>query len=302
MVESCPKDSPGQKSLLEAAKAFGEAFDLPRLGSRQACDLRAAIAREEERPPATTDGERRCWEGLVDSWRKGHDEQRDRAQQAEANEQWLRNECNRIDRLVADERQRAEKAEAEAARLLQDNAELTKRAEVARKVACDLHRMLEDAGVPGVQPGSFSTTGCIAARQMALSERIGWLIGDWNLGKSERADVRGALAACLRPETQTGSARGDANVIAMVLQETVSQLLRAGYSAPLTVRATLPQVVDELLRLRDEAAELRRFSTERDLKERVNEISEQLKLTQKQCGVERTCRPSWARPRSRAAR
>lgn len=71
--------------------------------------------------------------------------------------------------------------------------------------------------------------------------------------EAELAAVHEALKACLRPETQTGSARGDANVIAMVLQETVYQLVRAGYSAPLTVRATLPLVVDELLRLRAEA-------------------------------------------------
>ena len=105
------------QSLLEAAKTLASHLSLvvawPK--DRDYQNLLAAISREEERPPATTDGERRCWEGLVDSWRKGHDEQRDRAQQAEANEQWLRNECNRIDRLVADERQRAEKAEAELA-------------------------------------------------------------------------------------------------------------------------------------------------------------------------------------------
>lgn len=88
-----------KQTLLEAAKAalFGARFD--RGGVY--LNLRDAIAREEARPPATTDGERRCWEGLVEEWRKGHDEQKARAQQAEASAAWWKAEGERLSAELA---------------------------------------------------------------------------------------------------------------------------------------------------------------------------------------------------------
>lgn len=268
MVESCPKDSPGQKSLLEAAKAFGEAFDLPRLGSRQACDLRAAIAREEARPSAFDAQQELSLLAEVLGCKSGQGvaergaDVLARAQQAEADAAWHKAESARLSAELAKERgatarpsafhvylaevraelqasdayatvdaarfmrQRAEKAEANEKQLRQECADLAKQVAAERAEACRSVKAEADAKHFGDQITSL---------------------------RQELTDVHGALAACLRPETQTGSARGDANVIAMVLQETVAQLLRAGYSAPLTVRQTLPLVVDELLRLRAEA-------------------------------------------------
>lgn len=95
MVDAASAGGSRDQTLLEAAKVVVALYGRDSIAL---ANLRAAIAREEARP--------------ADGWSAMHD----RAQQAEANEQWLRNECNRLDRLVAAERQRAEKAEAEAAR------------------------------------------------------------------------------------------------------------------------------------------------------------------------------------------
>lgn len=132
-LELCgPKKPLAEKpqTLLEAAKAFGEAFDLPRLGSRQACDLRAAIAREEAKQS-------------VDEFRASVAREQialDRAQQAEASAAWHKAESERLSaelaktkefRSYAEEaanfggkwRDRAEDAEAKVRNLQRQNRE-----------------------------------------------------------------------------------------------------------------------------------------------------------------------------------
>lgn len=169
-----------EQTLLEAAKAWislRDGFPSPGQWDLAAANLRTAIAREEARPPATTDGERRCWDGLVEGWRKGHDEQAARAQQAEADAKWHREESARLSAWLD-----ATRSELQSLR-----------------------------------------TTLASAHSLPADTPTKELIGKfW--------------------ETINGNAE---------------LLARTGHELPLKVSKVLPQVVDELLRLRDELEERR---------------------------------------------
>lgn len=99
--------------------------------------------------------------------------------------------------LVSKQRARAEKAEAEVSSAAVKFLAMHQRADKAeaelsraQQATNDLHRTLEDAGVPGVK---------LPMTQMSLAERIGWLIGEWK--KHTAAEKRyGAQLQALREE------------------------------------------------------------------------------------------------------
>ena len=147
MVDSCPKDSPGQQAqtLLEAAKEVATFFG--RIGSVRMDRLIAAIAREEVKQASLQDdaGRYAYWKSKAtryeserDTCYSDHQKEAARAQQAEAEcrEQRARAESgedrNRDldEKLIAAhgkthaESERAKKAEAELARLGQQLARL----------------------------------------------------------------------------------------------------------------------------------------------------------------------------------
>lgn len=106
--------------------------------------------------------------------------------------------------------------------------------------------------------------------------------------EDELAAVHEALKACLRPETQTGTAIGDANRIGQAMQVVGAHLFRA-LPGVNVVERDLPLVVDEVLpRLRAEANPPR--------------AAWRAPSPPTSTPPATTCRPSWARPRSRAAR
>lgn len=101
MVESCPKDSPGQQAqtLLEAAKAATSPHDSYAACSAALRNLRDAIAREDAHP--STDARIDYEYGRATFWQIKATEASDRAQQAESTAAWHKAESGRLSAELA---------------------------------------------------------------------------------------------------------------------------------------------------------------------------------------------------------
>ena len=141
--------------------------------------VEAAVEREKEQPEPR--------QRAIDSLRVAYCEQRDRADKAEAEARTLRNQLN----LAVERSERLSEQLKGSEHRNQNLLRAVDEQRLAQQATNDLHRMLEDAGVPGVNANMT---------QMSLGERIGWLIGEWKhavrrLASASKRDPE----PCVRP-------------------------------------------------------------------------------------------------------
>lgn len=195
-----------EQTLLEAAKVFiGDVWD-----STSLRNLRAAIARAESE---TMDFHKTNLPH-IDRARKAED----RAQQAEADAKWHREESARL------------------------SAELAKERERTASTATDWRRQVDQVREEAEAAPDEPTIDAVTSLRQRAEK-----------AEAELAKLRAHVAKSLSmPPESTTDDLIDTDLV--VLTSVINDLARAGVPTPLKVRDAVPEVVDELLRLRAELA------------------------------------------------